>query len=358
MDRRQTFALGDTPAPLSVVKEVYTAAAQAFERYKADGRYPYQRSFAREPGGVWTDFSAAIGLLDGALATIVDDAPLDRSGMGAGFYEIPKLDAVVLVDCDPDWTGWHVQAAAATADAATEAAALIETLLPPATDWTVDERVRFSVWMHHPMAGAVSRAKMLDGLPWADVQDNYPPSVQPELSTLLEMTGAPAGGRLMVFHGPPGTGKTKFLETLATEWRDWCDVHYVLDPDEMFSHATYLNSLVLDAERSDRWMLLVLEDGDEFIDVGAKGKVGQGLSRLLNLADGFIGQATKMLVLISTNVEHESFQPAAVRAGRCFAKIEFPAFTSDEAGAWAMAHGLEGSYTEDVTLAELYGSLW
>lgn len=38
------------------------------------------------------------------------------------------------------------------------------------------------------------------------------------------------GGKLVLWHGEPGTGKTYALRTLAWEWRDWCDFHYVIDP--------------------------------------------------------------------------------------------------------------------------------
>ena len=52
-----------------------------------------------------------------------------------------------------------------------------------------------------------------------------------------------------------------------------------------------------------RWRLLVLEDCGEFLRADAKQAIGQGLSRLLNLTDGLLGQGLNLLVLISTNDE-------------------------------------------------------
>ena len=44
-----------------------------------------------------------------------------------------------------------------------------------------------------------------------------------------------------------------------------------------------------------RWRLLVLEDADELLRADAKRETGQALSRLLNVADGFLGQGVRVL---------------------------------------------------------------
>lgn len=345
----------------------------AFSRYEAEGAHPYVRTASRDAGGVWNDLTKAVGLVNDSVAelgrpgagvdTIVDFVSLG-SEMGAGVYAVDSLNAIVYVEYDPSWQGWEIETLGKSAAGAEAAVEMFLDLLPPPIDFEEQDIVRCTVWMKHPMGGASSRYSTLDRVPFADIAVNYPPAVRAELEAMCAMSSVPDDGRLALFHGPPGTGKTRFLFSLATEWSDWCDVHYVMDPDEMFSHSDYLTSILMNAERSDRWSILVMEDGDEFIDVGAKGKVGQGLSRLLNVADGFIGQAAKLMVLISTNVEHESFQPAAVRAGRCFKNLEFPAFTAAEAAEWLAAHdtAVEGepetafALDDDraVTLADLY----
>jgi hypothetical protein len=35
-----------------------------------------------------------------------------------------------------------------------------------------------------------------------------------------------------------GTGKTFGLRALAWEWREWCDFHYIVDPDTFFGTRT------------------------------------------------------------------------------------------------------------------------
>ncbi len=47
------------------------------------------------------------------------------------------------------------------------------------------------------------------------------------------------------------------------------------------------------------------------------------MSKLLNLADGLLGQGLRCLFLITTNEPLGVIHPAVVRPGRCLAKVEF-----------------------------------
>jgi SpoVK/Ycf46/Vps4 family AAA+-type ATPase len=73
--------------------------------------------------------------------------------------------------------------------------------------------------------------------------------------------------------------------------------------------------------------LLICEDLDDLI---ASRRTG-GLERLLNLADGVLGQGRDLVILITTNVRPNELDPALIRPGRCMANIEFERFSIDEA---------------------------
>src|SRR4051812_2807486 len=100
--------------------------------------------------------------------------------------------------------------------------------------------------------------------------------------------------------------------------------------------------------------LIVREDAGELMSASARAEVGQGLSRLLNLTDGLLGQGVRTILLVTTNEPIGRLHPAVRRPGRCWVSIDFGPFDAAEATAWLALNGVEREVTGPVTLAELY----
>ena len=49
---------------------------------------------------------------------------------------------------------------------------------------------------------------------------------------------------MLLWHGPPGCGKTWALRALASEWRSWCTLPYVTDPEVLLNEPAYLVNLL------------------------------------------------------------------------------------------------------------------
>lgn len=207
-------------------------------------------------------------------------------------------------------------------------------------------------------------------LNWNDsTRSNYPAGQLEQMDNLINLTPPLFGGKIILLHGAPGTGKTSFIRAISRQWTHWCHTSYVTDPDvflglsgAMLNVVTwrYESYIQADVLPENAYHLVVLEDVDELIDQDAKRRSGQALSRLLNLGDGVLGQSSNLLLCLTTNVPMEQLHGAVSRAGRCMAQIEFKNFTLKEANEWLRYHNIS---EEDISkierknyysLAELY----
>lgn len=146
--------------------------------------------------------------------------------------------------------------------------------------------------------------------------------------------------RLMIFTGPPGTGKSSLMRAMLGHTND---KFILLDDPSVYDDPEKFGNFISQLRRSskDERVTVFLEEADKILHDKTEGS--GALERLLSLASGVIEHNIKMV--IASNIENvDKIYPALVRGGRAFRVIEFRELNVPEANTARAALGLPSAY--------------
>src|SRR5439155_25774028 len=155
------------------------------------------------------------GLFDHALATLRD------SNERAALLDLDaELGSGCLAHLSLRRGRAYLSVSASSVDVLSVARSWVQERYPVAKP-AERQRAEITFWMHDRRNRRVTRTVQVPA--WKAIRVNYPENVTRCLARLMgtRFTDEESGG-LILWNGPPGTGKTYAVRALAWEWREWC----------------------------------------------------------------------------------------------------------------------------------------
>lgn len=190
------------------------------------------------------------------------------------------------------------------------------------------------------------------------IRDNYSPEVVSGYDRITgDLTGKVPHGRIGIFDGPPGTGKTHLVESLITGNED---VNFVFVPPYTITGLTEPSGLpaLIDfsASNDNKPIVLVCEDADEIIAPRDAGNISY-VSQVLNLGDGILGKLLDIRLILTTNAKRQHFDSAITRPGRLSSIVKVGNLSAEQANEiYKRLTGKEGTFESDKSLAQVYSA--
>lgn len=227
------------------------------------------------------------------------------------------------------------------------------------------------VWLDFSMindTGKLSLIRQFIKCPiWQEIDNNYQADTRNSIETIMSMQQPWEHGRLIIWHGSPGTGKTYAIRSTMMAWRNKYNFVVITDPEKFAASPDYYFKLAGDTAEEQpicnglkqlapsKRTLFILEDSADLIMPESRAAHYDKVGKLLNITDGLFGQGREDMFLITFNEKVDRIDPAFIRPGRCVANIEFSKFSQNEAKQWLENHQYNTPIKRgEMTLAEMF----
>lgn len=192
------------------------------------------------------------------------------------------------------------------------------------------------------------------------IKSNYSADHASAREYILEQLRAKKpNGRLNVFFGPPGTGKTHFIKSLLGHVDSSIFVYVPPHLIPQISDPSFVTAIIQRRESyPNEKIIFVLEDADQVLATRMVDNISD-INGLLNLTDGFLASSFDIRIIATTNSKAEDIDPAILRPGRLCAKLNFSYLNREDAENCYrnLTNGKELSEVsskQEMTLAEIY----
>jgi len=185
--------------------------------------------------------------------------------------------------------------------------------------------------------------------PPTDLKLNYGSEFTKIHELIIERLNKPNDKGIILLHGDPGTGKTSYIKHLTSLILEKDILFIPPSMAEMLSEPTIIPFL-MDHKNS----ILIIEDAERVIGDREGNGSPAGVSNILNLTDGILGDCLNIQVVATFNMKREKIDKALLRKGRLIAEHKFEKLPIDETNKLLKSLGKSNVSEEPMCLADIY----
>ncbi len=181
-----------------------------------------------------------------------------------------------------------------------------------------------------------------------DIELGYGKGFKPIHDKIINTLNQKNGKGLVLLHGTPGTGKTRYLKYIASKIKD---KRVLFIPPYLADFITSPEMTPFLIQNSNS--ILFIEDAERVITDRNNGGAN-GVSNILNITDGILSDILKIQIVATFNMDKAKIDSALLRKGRLIAEHKFDALPREDANNLLKHLGKDYVTTKPMTLTEIY----
>lgn len=182
-----------------------------------------------------------------------------------------------------------------------------------------------------------------------NLEKNYGKNFVKIHDLIIKRLNTPQDKGIILFHGEPGTGKTSYIKYLT---------HLITDKEILFIPPAMTESLsdpsIIPFLMDHKNSILIVEDAERVIADRELNGSSMGVSNILNLTDGILGDCLNIQIIATFNMKREKIDPALLRKGRLIVEHKFTKLSVDECNDLLLHLGKNHVVNNEMSLADIY----
>lgn len=158
---------------------------------------------------------------------------------------------------------------------------------------------------------------------------------------------------LFIFHGITGSGKTNYIRHLIAHTKN--DIDYIFYPITLLRELANpeLITFISDYQHS----VLIIEESEDSVQARDNFNTDKtSIANLLNITDGLLSDVLNLKIISTFNTDIKNLDKALLREGRLLGIHKFEKVEPDKANRIAQLNGINKSFSEAVTLAQIFNN--